>query len=74
MQSAVGYVRVSTQQQGRSGLGLEGQREAVRAFAEREGYAVSSWFTEVETGKGTDALERRPKLAAALRARRRRTG
>jgi DNA invertase Pin-like site-specific DNA recombinase len=69
-QSAVGYVRVSTEQQGRSGLGLEAQREAIRAFAEREGYAVASWFTEVETGKGADALDRRPKLAAALRAAR----
>ncbi len=69
-QAAVGYLRVSTEQQGRSGLGLEAQREAVRAFAEREGYKVATWFTEVETGKGADALDRRPKLAAALRAAR----
>ena len=70
-QAAVGYLRVSTEQQGRSGLGLEAQREAVRAFAEREGYKVATWFTEVETGKGADALDRRPKLAAALRAAKR---
>lgn len=69
-QTAVGYLRVSTAQQGRSGLGLEAQREAVRAFAEREGYKVSAWFTEIESGKGADALDRRPKLAAALRAAR----
>src|SRR6185437_7785115 len=68
MQSAVGYLRVSTEEQGRSGLGLEAQKEAIASFAECEGFTVTSWFDEVETGKGTDALERRPKLASALRA------
>jgi DNA invertase Pin-like site-specific DNA recombinase len=67
---AVGYLRVSTDQQGRSGLGLEAQRAAVRAFADREGFEVGQWFTDVETGKGADALDRRPKLAEALRAAR----
>lgn len=70
-QAAVGYLRVSTGQQGRSGLGLEAQRTAVQAFAARESFEVSAWFTEVETGKGADALERRPKLAEALRAAKR---
>ena len=65
--NAVGYVRVSTSQQGRSGLGLAAQQEAIRAFAEREGFKVDAWFSEVETGKGADALDRRPQLAAALR-------
>jgi DNA invertase Pin-like site-specific DNA recombinase len=73
-QAAVGYIRVSTQQQGRSGLGLEAQREAISEFAIREGFQVSRWFTEVETGKGADALERRPKLAAALRAAKKERG
>jgi DNA invertase Pin-like site-specific DNA recombinase len=64
--------RVSTQRQGRSGLGLEAQREAVERFAEREGYElVGDPYIEVETGKGADALERRPVLAAALAAARR---
>src|ERR1700726_965414 len=63
------YYRVSTQRQGRSGLGLEAQREAVERFAEREGYElVGDPFVEVETG--ADALERRPVLAAALAAAR----
>jgi DNA invertase Pin-like site-specific DNA recombinase len=65
---AVGYLRVSTHQQGASGLGLEAQRAAVQAFADRESFEVTHWYTEVETGKGADALDRRPKLAEALRA------
>lgn len=73
-QEAVGYIRVSTQQQGRSGLGLEAQREAINAFAEREGLKVSQWFREVETGKGADALDRRPQLRAALQAARKARG
>lgn len=64
---AIGYIRVSTTGQGASGLGLEAQRDAVQAFADREGFQVSEWFTDVETGKGADALSRRPKLAEALR-------
>lgn len=66
MSSAVAYYRVSTQRQGRSGLGLEAQRAAVARFAEAEGISILDEFTEVETGKGADALDRRPQLAAAL--------
>lgn len=65
---AIAYTRVSTQKQGRSGLGLEAQQAAIRAFAEREGIQIAQWFGEVETGKGADALSRRPQLAAALNA------
>ena len=68
MQHAVAYYRVSTARQGRSGLGIEAQRAAVARFAEAEGYALIAEFTEVETGKGADALDRRPQLAAALAA------
>jgi DNA invertase Pin-like site-specific DNA recombinase len=67
---AIAYVRVSTDKQGRSGLGLEAQQEAINAFVQREGYQVAESFTEVETGKGVDAIDRRPQLAAALRAAR----
>jgi DNA invertase Pin-like site-specific DNA recombinase len=66
MTSAVAYYRVSTQRQGRSGLGLEAQRTAVRRFAEAEGISIVGEFTEIETGKGADALDRRPQLSAAL--------
>jgi DNA invertase Pin-like site-specific DNA recombinase len=65
---AVAYVRVSSKEQGRSGLGLEAQQAAIRSFAAREGIEIAEWFSEVETGKGSDALDRRPQLAAALRA------
>jgi DNA invertase Pin-like site-specific DNA recombinase len=66
MTSAVAYYRVSTQRQGRSGLGLEAQRAAVARFAATEGMTIAAEFTEVETGKGADALDRRPQLSAAL--------
>src|SRR5688572_5872845 len=66
MKSAIAYYRVSTQRQGRSGLGLEAQRTAVARFAETESITIAGEFTEVETGKGADALDRRPQLAAAL--------
>jgi DNA invertase Pin-like site-specific DNA recombinase len=69
---AVGYYRVSTGRQGRSGLGLEAQKAAVEAFAKAEGYELAQEFVEVETGKGADALERRPQLAAALAEAKRR--
>ena len=53
---AVAYTRVSTQKQGRSGLGLEARQAAILAFADREGIEVVQRFGEVETGKGADAL------------------
>jgi DNA invertase Pin-like site-specific DNA recombinase len=70
MHSIVAYLRVSTQKQGASGLGLEAQREAISRFAAAERYQIADTFTEVETGKGADALERRPQLAAAIKAAR----
>jgi DNA invertase Pin-like site-specific DNA recombinase len=68
MQTAIAYVRVSTAQQGRSGLGADAQKAALARFAEAEGYNLVQTFEEVETGKGADALDRRPQLAAALKA------
>lgn len=67
---AILYFRVSTQQQGRSGLGIEAQQAAVARFCEAEEYEPLGEFTEVETGKGCDALDRRPQLSAALQAAR----
>lgn len=59
---AVAYYRVSTVQQGRSGLGLEAQRAAVQALAQQRGLELVAEFQEVESGR----KRRRPQLAAAL--------
>lgn len=68
----VTYLRVSTSEQGKSGLGIEGQREAVARFAAAEGMAIAGEFVEVMSGKGgDDALDRRPRLADALATARR---
>ena len=71
MKTLVAYYRVSTREQGKSGLGIEAQRQAVARFADAEGFEIVAEFTEVETGKGSDAIERRPQLAAALAEARR---
>lgn len=58
----VAYYRVSTERQGRSGLGLEAQREAVASFLNGEGGRLLNAFRETESGKQND----RPALAEAL--------
>jgi len=63
----VTYYRVSTQQQGRSGLGLEAQAATVAGHVARVGGEVVARFTEVESGKKRD----RPELVKALAACRR---
>jgi len=64
---AVGYLRVSTRDQGISCLGLDAQRAEIRAFAARERFTVKSWHQDIQTGAGADALLLRPGLAAALK-------
>jgi DNA invertase Pin-like site-specific DNA recombinase len=71
MKPLIANIRVSTQGQGKSGLGIEAQREAILRFADAEGLEVVGEHVEVETGKGADALDRRPELAAALAGARR---
>lgn len=68
--AVVAYVRVSTDRQGRSGLGLAAQQDAIERFATAEGLTVIAVYSEAESGQGADALERRPQLAAALAAAR----
>jgi DNA invertase Pin-like site-specific DNA recombinase len=66
---AVAYVRVSTNEQGRSGLGLEAQRAAIEQFCVREKIEVLEVFSEVQSGKRvSDGLTERPQLIAALAA------
>src|ERR1041385_5272022 len=60
----IAYHRVSTQKQGRSGLGLEAQRQAVADFLNGGSWRLVEEFTEVESGKRDD----RPVLAKALAA------
>lgn len=62
----ISYIRVSTQQQGRSGLGIEAQRYANAGFGVNERADTVAEYVEIETGKGADALAQRPQLAAAL--------
>ncbi|CAH5678122.1 recombinase family protein [Klebsiella oxytoca] len=62
----IAYYRVSTATQGKSGLGLAAQREAVSAYIRITNSEVVGEFEEIETGKGSNALERRPQLRAAL--------
>lgn len=62
----VAYFRVSTRRQGASGLGLDAQREAVANYLNGGKWELLQEFTEVETGKGADALSKRPVLCEAL--------
>lgn len=59
---AVAYYRVSTEGQGRSGLGLEAQRDAVTSLCTQRDWQITAEFTEVESGKSNSRLQ----LAAAL--------
>jgi hypothetical protein len=49
MKPAIGYLRVSTREQGRSGLGLAAQRLEIETFGTREGFAVSAWYQDMRT-------------------------
>ena len=58
----IAYYRVSTQEQGDSGLGLEAQKAAVMDYAERNSLAIVAEFVEVESGTDND----RPELLKAI--------
>jgi DNA invertase Pin-like site-specific DNA recombinase len=60
----IAYFRVSTERQGRSGLGLDAQRKSVLDFLDGGRWELVAEFTEVESGKRNDRRE----LARALAA------
>ena len=62
---AIGYVRVSTDEQADSGAGLEAQRRAIRAEVSRRGWHLVELFEDAASGK---SLSNRPGLQEALRA------
>jgi DNA invertase Pin-like site-specific DNA recombinase len=66
MKKIVSYLRVSTQKQGQSGLGIEAQRAAVERYALENDCQIIEEFVEVESGKKDD----RPKLEVAMRSAR----
>jgi DNA invertase Pin-like site-specific DNA recombinase len=61
----VAYYRVSTERQGRSGLGLEAQRAAVVAYLNGGDWRIVAEFTEIESGRRADRPELDKALAAA---------
>jgi DNA invertase Pin-like site-specific DNA recombinase len=75
--ACIAYIRVSTKQQGKSGLGLEAQQEAIAQFCKHERFDIAKddkgrelVFVEVESAKG-NTLAQRPALRAALKAAKR---
>ncbi|MGX9117882.1 recombinase family protein [Mesorhizobium sp. BHbsci] len=63
----VGYYRVSTKRQARSGLGLEAQQQMVRQFAGAHGELIGE-FVEVESGRNDRRIELAKAISAAKRA------
>ena len=51
MKPAIGYIRVSTARQGRSGLGLEAQQAALAKFCDAEAFKLVETYTETESGE-----------------------
>jgi DNA invertase Pin-like site-specific DNA recombinase len=60
----ISYLRVSTDRQGKSGLGIEAQRAAVAEYLDGGNWTLVKEFVEVESGKRSD----RPRLAEAIKA------
>jgi DNA invertase Pin-like site-specific DNA recombinase len=69
----VAYFRVGTDRQGRSGLGLEAQREAIENYLNGGRWSLVGEFTEIESGKRNDRPELEKALATASPSSRART-
>jgi DNA invertase Pin-like site-specific DNA recombinase len=65
----IAYYRVSTRKQGESGLGLEGQKVAIEAYAKQKNSRILAAYTEVESGKIADRQELNKALAHARRSK-----
>lgn len=62
---AIGYLRVSTEEQGDSGVGLEAQEASIRAEVKRRGWELVALNSDIGSGK---SMRRRNNLGASLRA------
>jgi len=67
MKYAIGYLRVSTREQGRSGLGLATQRHDIEGLARAKGSQSKPGIRTFRPAPGKDALLLRPGLASALK-------
>lgn len=61
---AIGYVRVSTDEQGESGAGMDAQRSAIHAEVSRRGWDLQDMYGDIASGK---SLRKRDHLGRALR-------
>jgi DNA invertase Pin-like site-specific DNA recombinase len=68
--NAIAYIRVSSEQQVESGAGLAAQRQAIEAFAKRNGLTITAWHEDAAVS-GAASIEDRPGLMAALAGLRR---
>src|SRR5262245_6029436 len=69
MAAFIGYLRVSTKQQGDSGLGLEAQRAALESYVRQAKGTLITVYTEVESGKRSDRAELARAVAHAKRSK-----
>lgn len=62
--TAIAYLRVSTEEQAESGAGLDAQRATIAAEADRRGWTITAWY--VDAGASGKSMTNRPELAKAL--------
>lgn len=65
--TVIAYMRVSTEEQVRSGAGLDGQRAAIESYTKSRGWTVTEWYEDAGVS-GTVSPDNRPQLSAALAA------
>lgn len=65
--TVIAYTRVSTEEQVRSGAGLDGQRAAIEGYARNRGWTITEWYEDAGVS-GTVSPDTRPQLSAVLAA------